>query len=163
VSQQPKPDLSLSELVTERDARRQRAEESERHLKQQEQLADYRKRLESYQITDANRHAMLDKVRQAFERGDIEVMFMSFPSGFCTDNGRAIINAGEPPINVPHDESPGEHAPEWVSTLPAGLRPIYDFWREKLKPGGFGLSARIINFPDGKPGDVGLFFTWARV
>jgi hypothetical protein len=28
-------------------------------------------------------------------------MFSSFPSDFCTDGGRAIINAGAPPINKP--------------------------------------------------------------
>ena len=31
-----------------------------------------------------------------------------------------------------------------------------------LKPGGFKFAARIINYPDGKPGDVGLFFSWPK-
>ena len=31
-------------------------------------------------------------------------MFSSFPSSFCTDNGRAIINAGVAPINKPNKE-----------------------------------------------------------
>ncbi len=161
---QPAPELSLHELVAERDARRQREEETERQLKQQEQehLADYRKRLEAYQITDANRCAMLDKIKRAFDQGETEVMFLSFPSSFCSDSGRAISNAGEPPLNAPRDESSVEQPPEWVSTLPAGLRPIYDEWKQRLKPGGFGLGARIINFPGGKPGDVGLFFIWPK-
>ncbi len=47
-------------------------------------------------------------------------------------------------------------------TLPAGVHQVYDYWKQNLKPGGFGFSARIINYPDGKPGDVGLFFTWAK-
>jgi hypothetical protein len=31
-----------------------------------------------------------------------------------------------------------------------------------MKFAGFGLSVRILNFPDGKPGDVGMFFTWPK-
>lgn len=164
MSQQPTPDLSLSELVAERDARLQREQETERQLKQQEQehQADYRKRLETYQITEANRHAIMDKIRRAFDQGETEVMFMSFPSSFCTDNGRAISNAGEPPINAPHGSDASDHEPEWLATLPAGLQPIYELWKQGLKPGGFGFGARIINFPNGKPGDVGLFFTWPK-
>ncbi len=156
------PALSLNELVAERETRRHREEETERQLKQQEQehLADYRRRLETCQITDANRRAIVDKIRRAFDQGENEVMIMSFPSSFCSDSGRAISNAGEPPINVPHDAV--EHAPEWLATLPGGLRPIYDMWKQQLKPGGFGFGARIINFPGGKPGDVGLFFTWPK-
>ncbi len=157
--------LSVTELVAEREARRVREEETEKQLKQKERerLADYKKRLDAFQITDANRKAIVDKIRRAFDQGDTEVVFVSFPSSFCTDSGRAIINAGEPPINVPDgEEGAAEHEPAWLATLPTGLRPIYDMWRRELKPGGFGFGARIISFPDGKPGDVGLFFTWPK-
>ena len=34
--------------------------------------------------------------------------------------------------------------------------------QRNLQPGGFGFSARIINYPDGKPGDVGVFLTWPK-
>ena len=164
MSQHQVVELSVKELVAERDARRQREEETERQLKQQEQehLADYRKRLETCEFTEANRHAVMDKIRRAFDQGQTEVMVTSFPSSFCSDSGRAISNAGEPPINAPHDSDAADHAPEWLATLPAGLRPIYDLWRQGLKPGGFGFGARIINYPNGKPGDVGLFLTWPK-
>ena len=158
-------ELSVAELTAERDARREREQESERQLKQKEQerLADYKKRLDAYQVTDANRQAILDKIKRAFEQGETEVMFVSFPSSFCTDSGRAIANAGEPPITAPAGgNGEAEHEPDWLATLPAGLRPVYSMWKQHLKPGGFGFGARIINFPDGKPGDVGLFFTWAK-
>jgi hypothetical protein len=31
-----------------------------------------------------------------------------------------------------------------------------------LKPPGILLSARLLDFPDGKPGDVGLFLVWSE-
>lgn len=156
--------FSVSELVAERDARRHREEETERQLKQKEQehLVDYKKRLDEFQMTDANGHAIMDKIKKAFDQGETEVMFVSFPSSFCTDSGRAIINAGEPPINAEDGKASAEHEPDWLTTLPVGLRSVYDVWKQQLKPGGFGFGARIIGFPGGKPGDVGLFFTWPK-
>ena len=46
----------------------------------------------------------MDRIKRPFERGESELMFSSFPSSFCTDSGRAIINAGPPPINKPSKE-----------------------------------------------------------
>jgi hypothetical protein len=31
---------------------------------------------------------------------------------------------------------------------------------ERARPAGYHLKAQIINFPDGMPGDVGLFLSW---
>ena len=47
-------------------------------------------------------------------------------------------------------------------TLPSGVHQVYDFWKANLKPGGFSFAARIINYPGGLPGDVGLFFSWPK-
>jgi hypothetical protein len=91
-------------------------------------------------------------------------MFSSFPSNFCTDGGRSIINAGASPINKPSkdDLAARSDEPGWLETMPAGVHKVYDYWKNNLKPGGFGFSARIINYPGGMPGDVGLFFTWPK-
>jgi hypothetical protein len=89
-------------------------------------------------------------------------MLTAFPSSFCTDDGRAIVNAGAPPINKPNKDVPQPSEPEWLSTLPKGARPIYQYWKQHLQLGGFTFTARIINYPDGKPGDVGLFFGWPK-
>jgi hypothetical protein len=37
---------------------------------------------------------------------------------------------------------------------------IYMRWEHDLKPGGFHLTARGLDFPDGFPGDIGLFLVW---
>jgi len=156
--------LSVSTLFAERDARRRCEQEAEAQLKRQrqEELADFRARLENFQLTDARVEAVLIRIRRAFERGETELMLTSFPSSFCSDDGRAIINAGAPPIIKPDKDAPPPTEPEWLSTLPKGARPVFEYWKRNLEPGGFHFTARVINYPDGKPGDVGLFFSWPK-
>ena len=160
------PALSVTALFAEREARQRRDLEAAAQLerRKEEELAEFKKRLENFQLTDNVIHSTLDKIRRAFERGETELMIASFPSRFCADNGRAVINAGAPPINKPTEEELAARAdePEWLATLPAGVRKVYDYWKENLKPGGFQFSARIIDYPGGIPGDVGLFFTWPK-
>jgi hypothetical protein len=158
--------LSVAALFAERDARRRHDKEAAEQLQQrkQEELVEFRKRLDNFQLTDEIIQSGLYRIKRAFERGETELMIASFPSTFCTDDGRAIINAGAPPINKPSKEEAAKQAdePEWLKTLPAGVHQVYDYWHKDLRPGGFGFSARIINYPGGKPGDVGLFFSWPK-
>jgi hypothetical protein len=158
--------LSVAELFAERDARRRRDKEAEDQLQRRkdEELADYRQRLDNFELTDAVVQSGLARIKRVFELGENEIMFASFPSSFCTDDGRAIINAGAPPINKPSKEELAAQAdqPEWLETVPQGVRKVYHYWRDNLRPGGFAFSARVINYPGGKPGDVGLFFSWPR-
>lgn len=86
------------------------------------------------------------KLRAAAERGDTEIMVMRFPNLLCTDSGRAINNALE----------------NWPDTLTGRPRQAYELWRDKLKPNGYGLKSMIVDWPNGMPGDVGLFLTWSR-
>lgn len=37
---------------------------------------------------------------------------------------------------------------------------LHERWEEDLKPQGFRLMAKILDFPDGFPGDAGLFLSW---
>jgi hypothetical protein len=159
----PATTLSIDELFAERDARRRRDKEAEEQLQRRkdEELADFRKRLDNFQLTDEIIQSGLQRIRRAFERGETELMMTSFPSAFCTDNGRLINNADAPPISKPSNTEQTD-VPEWLITVPVGVRLVYDFWKENLKPGGFRFGVRIINYPGGKPGDVGVFFSWPK-
>ncbi|EIM29413.1 hypothetical protein [Microvirga lotononidis] len=84
------------------------------------------------------------KLRAAAERGQTELMVMRFPNALCTDHGRAINNAD----------------PAWPETLIGRPRQAYELWRDQLRPAGFRLSALIIEWPGGLPGDVGFFLKW---
>jgi hypothetical protein len=42
--------------------------------------------------------------------------------------------------------------------MPAGIRRAHEFyWKQHLRPG-----ARIISYPGGKSGDIGVFITWPK-
>ncbi|MBN9560008.1 MAG: hypothetical protein J0H14_04670 [Alphaproteobacteria bacterium] len=155
--------LSLASLFAEREARRRQEREAEEQLKQREreELAAFKKRLEDFQLDEDKVRVVLDRIRRAFDRGETELQLTSFPSTFCSDSGRAIINADLPPINRPK-EPQADAEPAWIATLPAGGRVVYDYWKTNLKPGGFQFSARILNYKEGRPGDIGLFFSWPK-
>lgn len=140
--------LTLDDLHAERVERDRRSEAAAVDVarREREQRAADRGRFEARRLTDADRNAMLSKVKAAFENDQREVMLVSFPSDFCTDGGRKINN----------------RLPDWMDTLPAGAQVFVEFWRDALQPGGFGLGARILTFPGGMPGDVGLFVTWPK-
>lgn len=158
--------LSVAALFAERDALRRRDDEAAEQLqrRKEEELVEFRKRLDNLRLTDEMIQSGLDRVKRAFERGETELMIASFPSSFCSDDGRAIINAGATPLNKPSKEEAArqEEVPDWLTTLPAGVHQVYDFWKDNLKQGGFKFAARIINYPGGKPGDVGVFFSWPK-
>ena len=126
--------LSITILFAERDARHRRDQEALEELqrRKEEELVEFRKRLDNFQLTDAIIQSGLDRIKRAFERGETELMFSSFPSNFCTDGGRAIINAGVPPINKPSTEDLAARLdePEWLATLPAGVHQVYDYWKK---------------------------------
>jgi CBS domain-containing protein len=89
---------------------------------------------------------ILHNAREAAQNGASEWMLLRFPNQLCLDAGRAINNA----------------EPNWPATLRGEAAELFLRWERSLKPAGFGLSARVLDFPDGKPGDVGLFLTWGQ-
>lgn len=86
------------------------------------------------------------KLRAAAVRGQTELMVMRFPNALCTDKGRAINNSD----------------PSWPETLTGRPRQAYELWQNQLRPAGFRLSATIIEWPGGLPGDVGFFLKWGE-
>jgi CBS domain-containing protein len=97
-------------------------------------------------IADENWRSLLHAAREAAERGDSEFLLLRFPSDLCSDGGRAI--------NAPQ--------PNWPATLRGEAAEIYLRWARELAPRGFRLTARVLNFPGGFPGDIGLFLGWGE-
>ena len=71
-------------------------------------------------------------------------MLLRFPSAVCSDGGRAI--------NVTEAD--------WPTTLRGEAAETYLRWERDLKPRGFHLTARVLDFPGGVPGDIGLLLVW---
>ncbi len=95
-------------------------------------------------ISDGSWRHLVQEARTAAEQGLREFLLLRFPSQLCSDGGRAV--------NVPD--------PGWPATLRGEAAEIYLRWSHDLKPQGFHLSARVVEFPDGMPGDIGLFLVW---
>jgi len=87
---------------------------------------------------------LMDAVTHAAETGKSELMVIRFPSSYLSDGGRAINN----------------FEPTWPKTLDGFAKRAYDFYEQNLREQGYRLRAQILEYPDGKPGDVGLFLSW---
>ncbi len=96
------------------------------------------------EITKERLANFMNRVRQAADQGQNQIMILRFPSEACTDRGRAINNA----------------EPDWERTLVGLPKQVVEVWEENLKPLGFGLRAEVIDYPHGMPGDVGLYCHW---
>ena len=87
---------------------------------------------------------VLSQLRTAAGKGDKEALVMRFPNALCTDHGRALNNMEN----------------DWPRTLIGRPLQAFEFWRDHLQPQGYGLKAMIVDWPEGLPGDIGLFLTW---
>ena len=83
-------------------------------------------------------------VRRAAEQGKSEVLLFQFPSEYTSDRGRAINNA----------ES------DWPKSLEGFARRAYQSYDQLLRPHGYRLEARVLDYPKGMPGNVGFFLRW---
>jgi hypothetical protein len=97
-----------------------------------------------HHISDESWRSLMHKARQAAEKGQTESILLRFLSQLCSDGGRAI-NVMEP---------------GWPATLRGEAAEIYLRWERELKPRGFQIAARMLEFPGGMPGDIGLFLIW---
>lgn len=99
-----------------------------------------------HHIDDAKWRGMLQQARAAAERGEKQMLLLRFPSQLCSDGGRAI-NIAEP---------------DWPKSLRGEAAELYLRWEHDLKPRGFHLTAQVLEFPGGVPGDIGLFLVWGE-
>ena len=95
-------------------------------------------------VTDDDRRRIRQKAMRLAEQGQTEMCVLSFPSDFCSDGGRAINNS---------------HS-DWPSTLTGRAAKLFAVWEKNAKPLGYRLEARVLNYPKGIIGDIGLYVLW---
>lgn len=130
----------------EAEAARKRAEAEAAAEAARVERAAYAEKVMSYKLTEEDEARAMAKIAKAFEDGEREVMLAHFPSQICADGGRRINN----------------NLDGWQDTLPGAFQDVYRWWESKLQSGGFGFAARVISYPDGMPGEVGIFITWPQ-
>lgn len=125
-----------------------RHREAEHRDRQRQAMASHLqtelKELTEHHIEDQAWQATLAKAAEAAEHGEKEYLLLRFPGALCSDGGRAI--------NAP--------SPDWPRTLRGEAAEIYLRWDHELRARGFHLTARVLEFPGGFPGDIGLFLSW---
>ncbi len=119
--------------------------------------------LKAHAAAEAEKEALLDKMRQpsglsddeivekaaiivnrAVEAGQSHVQVYRFPHTLCTDNGRAI----------------NQVEPGWENTLTGVPKEIYEFWKRQLRSRGYHIRCEVVSYPGGMPGDIGMILSW---
>lgn len=110
--------------------------------------ADERRQLQeafmSRQLHPDVKNRLRNAMVAAAERGTNQLQIVTFPSEMCSDGGRAINNID----------------PNWPETLVGFAQRAFEFYKSELQPHGYKLRAEILDFPGGKPGEVGITLSW---
>ena len=130
-------------LVDDAASKKAHEAESQRHVAEEQHKAKM-KELVDHHLSDEHWRGVLNQARVAAEHGEREILLLQFPHELCSDGGRAI-NVAEP---------------DWPSTLRGEAAETYLRFERDLKPKGFHLIAKVVSFPDGYIGDIGLFLHW---
>ena len=83
-------------------------------------------------------------IKRAVNNGLTEVEILRFPNELTTDRGRAI----------------NQREPGWEATLTGYPKELQDFYEKHLKSRGYKVGYSIVDFPEGRPGDVGVTLRW---
>jgi CBS domain-containing protein len=97
-------------------------------------------------VTEETWRSLLHHARQAAEAGEKECLLLRFPNALCSDGGREIDVRQE----------------TWPATLRGEAAELYLRWERELKGRGFHLAARVMEYPGGMPGDIGLYLVWGE-
>jgi hypothetical protein len=127
-----------------------------------EKASDY---LRKQAVEDAEKKALLDHLRKpsgvadeermkraaaiinrAVNNGLTEVEVGRFPNELFTDRGRAI----------------NQQESGWEDTLTGLPKEFFEFWQRYLRPRGYRIKFQIVDWPGGKPGEVGVALSWGK-
>lgn len=114
-----------------------------KHAVEDEQKA-LREAFMNRELTAHAKERFNSAIRRAAEAGHRELLGLTFPSSYCNDAGRRINNLDA----------------DWPISLEGYAKIAYEFYCAELQPLGYKLSARILDYPNGRPGNVGLFLSW---
>ena len=138
--------------ISASDLRRRMAdrelEDAKKAMAKRKQMEDeqeeFRRYFMSSEVTEQDRQRIRQKAMRLADQGQTEICILSFPSDFCSDGGRAINN----------------HLPDWPDTLTGRAAKLFQLWEQNAKPMGYRLEARVLNYPKGIIGDIGLYVMW---
>jgi hypothetical protein len=83
-------------------------------------------------------------INRAVNNGLTEIEVGRFPNSLFTDRGRAI----------------NQQEAGWDETLTGLPKELFQFWKKYLQPKGYRIKFQIVDWPEGKPGDIGISLAW---
>jgi len=83
-------------------------------------------------------------INRAVNNGLTEIEVGRFPNSLFTDRGRAI----------------NQQEAGWEQTLTGLPKELFDFWKTHLQRKGYRVRYQIVDWPEGKPGDIGITLSW---
>ncbi|MFA5949460.1 MAG: hypothetical protein WC807_04185 [Hyphomicrobium sp.] len=137
-----RPD-DLNEILAEAEAKKM---EDERRLKEKKER-EQRALAEDFMAREIKPDA-IDRLNEAVSRaaslGHKQLQLFTFPASFCNDGGRRINNM----------------LPDWPTSLEGIAKKAYAYYERELKPLGYKMTAEVISFPGGVPGEIALYLKW---
>ncbi|MFY9684663.1 MAG: hypothetical protein WAJ88_02595 [Pseudolabrys sp.] len=85
-------------------------------------------------------------INRAVNNGQTEIEVGRFPNTLFSDRGRAI----------------NQQEAGWEATLTGLPKELFEFWKQYLQPKGYRLKFQIVDWPGGKPGDIGIALSWGE-
>ena len=135
---------ALQQYMSQRRRAEQAHESARREELKKAEAEQIKSLMEPVHIDEERLANFMRRVRHAAEQGEHQILILRFPSAMCRDSGRAINNS----------------LPGWEETLVGVPQQLLEVWHEHLKPLGFRFSAEVLDYPEGMPGDIGLFCRW---
>jgi hypothetical protein len=133
----------LREISAEAEAAKM-DEEREFKRKKERRTAELREAFMARDVLPDAIDRVNNAVRIAAEQGHHQIQVVTFPVKYCNDGGRSINNFD----------------PEWPKSLEGYAKKAFLFYDKELRPLGYKVSAEVISFPDGIPGEAALFLKW---
>jgi hypothetical protein len=133
----------LREISAEAEAAKM-DEEREFKRKKERRTAELREAFMARDVLPDAIDRVNNAVRIAAEQGHHQIQVVTFPVKYCNDGGRSINNFD----------------PEWPKSLEGYAKKAFLFYEKELRPLGYKVSAEVISFPDGIPGEAALYLKW---
>ncbi|ADP71879.1 putative transcriptional regulator, XRE family [Rhodomicrobium vannielii ATCC 17100] len=148
---EPRPDAVVTAadfrlIAQDAAAKKMRQRAIQDHVKSDDRMARVKQLIDTH-LSEDEWLTVLQRSRDAAERGEREYLVLQFPAELCSDGGRAI-NVGEP---------------GWPATLRGEAAETFLRYERTLKDRGFHMIARVLSFPNGYLGDIGLFLHWGGI
>ena len=137
-----RPD-DLTKITSDLEMAKARKEMDALHKKEEEAKALHDMFM-SREVQPEAKERINSVVRRAAANGLREVEVFTFPASFTNDGGRRINN----------------NEPDWPQSLDGFAKKAYDFYEMELRPLGYKLQVRVLNYPGGMIGDIGIFLLW---